>query len=460
MNVVKIMDVSAMPSLKDSGTKQVDGDFLQQFDQAVKEIAKDAIMSHVAENTNAQPQESQETEQAEMPKMDQTEDAQQKDDSDITMETADPQSAVVIPAVVIVPDTAEVMPQQIVEVEPALVQAVTETTAVPEITQNMELPAEAPVVQDAAPTEETPFNAMIAAQDEPNVAQTKQPAVAVEIEAPVKDQQVETAVQGNIMDNVVPEKEAAVAGTTISVDEPETAQIVQQTLKEADQILKQQQADHMAGTEGLQVTEEKQTTMPVETADDAEKPNKDSQNESFTKPMTANVAENGKVEFIKTPAPVTEAELVQQKQEVLNQIVEKVTTSVSEEKSEFYLQLKPDHLGGLSILLASDEKGLMAKLVTASKEVQSMIQNDMVAMQEALKAKGVNVVHMEVVYDQMASATGKDHSSEGQGSTRQMNTGVHGGTQDIMIDGATMFYDEMTMYEVLTEQGGSVEFNA
>lgn len=452
MNVVKIMDVSAKPSLKDSGVKQVDGDFLQQFDQAVKDIAKDAIMGKAAESTNVQPQESQETEQAaQTPKM---EDAQQpNDDGDVAMETADPQNAVVIPAVIIVPDAQIAQPPRQPAQTESTVSAVTEIPAVSEMPQDMELP----VAKDAAPAAEIPFNAEVAEQAEPKAPQ--QAVATVKIEVPVKDQQVEASVQNSIMDDAVPEKQAA-AGTTITADEPETAQMVQQTLKEADQILKQQQADPMSGTESLQATEEKQSTMPVETADDAEKSNKDSQNESFTKPMTANVAENGKVEFIKTPAPVAEAEIVQHKQEVLNQIVEKVATSVSDERSEFYLQLKPDHLGGLSILLATDEKGLMAKLVTASKEVQSMIQNDMVAMQEALKAKGVNVVHMEVVYDQMASATGKDHSSEGQGSTRQMNRGVHGGTQDIMIDGATMFYDEMTMYEVLTEQGGSVEFNA
>jgi len=436
LNVVKIMDVSAKPSLKDSGVKQVDGDFLQQFDRAVKDVAKDAMMGRIAENENAQPAEPQEMENVEMPKLD---DAQQMEDGDVAQEAADPQNVVMVPAVVIVPDAGTTyQPAVSVNVEPPAI-GVVETPMNAEMVQTEQIPVAANVTEGLEPA--------------PYVEQAKQ--AAVEISA--KEQQ-ETV--GN---QAVSEKQAMTTGATITADEPETAQIVQQTLKEAEEILKQQLSDPVAGSEGLKTAEEKQTVIPVEHAEESEQAGKDTQKdakETMAKPMTAHVADNGKVEFIKTPAPVAEAEPVQQKESVINQIVERVTTSVSKEKSEFYMQLKPEHLGGLSILLASDEKGLVAKLMTASKEVQSMIQNDMVAMQEALKAKGVNVVHMEVIYDQMASATGKENPSEGQKSNHQMSRGIHGGIEDIMIDGATMFYDEMTMYEVLTEQGGSVEFKA
>jgi len=156
---------------------------------------------------------------------------------------------------------------------------------------------------------------------------------------------------------------------------------------------------------------------------------------------------------------VQQAEPILPDQNVRFQIIDRVSSMVDENKQELTLQLKPHHLGGLTITLTADTEGVVAKLVTASKDAHALIQSEMAAMQEVLRDKGVNVVQMEVIYDQMANTTGKgDSNGQGNwnGQTHQSN---HGGLQET-TDAATLMYDDLSGYDVLTEQGGSVEFSA
>lgn len=144
---------------------------------------------------------------------------------------------------------------------------------------------------------------------------------------------------------------------------------------------------------------------------------------------------------------------------MLTRVVEQVKSTVTNEKSEFYLQLKPEHLGGLSILLSAEEKGVAAKLMTSNRDVQQVLQSDLTQLQAALREKGVNVVHMEVIYDQTANST-TAHNSQNGGQRQDNAFGrVHGRTEE-SIEDATAFYDSLSYYDVLAEQGGSVEFSA
>lgn len=178
-------------------------------------------------------------------------------------------------------------------------------------------------------------------------------------------------------------------------------------------------------------------------------------------PMTATIAQDGKVDFKASMQELQPEQQFQLRQNVQTQIVDQVRSLVTKEKTEFYLQLKPEHLGGLSIMLAAGEKGLVAKLVTGSKDVHAMIQNDAAQIQESLRERGINVVQMEVVYDQMASATGKQDTNNGQGWESNGSGGSQGRLPEDAIEGTTMPYSgELSNYEVLAEQGGSVEFSA
>lgn len=95
-------------------------------------------------------------------------------------------------------------------------------------------------------------------------------------------------------------------------------------------------------------------------------------------------------------------------------MIEAMRTAVSEEASELTLQLKPQHLGGLTISLTMSADGLMAKLSTANKDVQYMLNDQIINLQDSLKEKGVQIVQMEVIYDQMGNMAGNNFSKEEQ----------------------------------------------
>ncbi len=246
------------------------------------------------------------------------------------------------------------------------------------------------------------------------------------------------------------------ATVSIAEEEPDFAK---QVMKEANAILEKQT---IADAKSSSITDEKVQTVIAEheasnPKDSTQKDSKGS-TQSHTA-FTANVAENGRVD-IKTagaqmPEPTVQTD---EKPSLLTKLVDQVRSTVSTEKTEFFLQLKPEHLGGLSIMLSAEEKGMVARLATSSRDVQNVLQSDMAQLQAALREKGINVVHMEVIYDQGAGSTAKDHSGGRQQQFGQTGNGQ--GRIPENLEGATAYYDTISYYEALAEQGGSVEFSA
>jgi flagellar hook-length control protein FliK len=173
------------------------------------------------------------------------------------------------------------------------------------------------------------------------------------------------------------------------------------------------------------------------------------------------MAADVKPEFKLGAAQRQDEQVPQQESNVRTQIIDQVKSMVGERKSELVLQLKPYHLGGLSIALTADDKGVVAKLMTASKDAHNMLRNEITSMQEMLREKGINVVQMEVIYDQMANSTGKDSFHEQGHGWEQTRRGNQGRVPErVDIESAILMYDDLSTYDILAEQGGSVEFSA
>jgi len=83
--------------------------------------------------------------------------------------------------------------------------------------------------------------------------------------------------------------------------------------------------------------------------------------------------------------------------------LDQVETTITEGKSELFIQLKPYHLGGLAVKLSMTGEGLTARLITSSKEVLLAMNNQLFTVQDALKSKNIDIVSMEVVYEHPAS---------------------------------------------------------
>lgn len=81
-------------------------------------------------------------------------------------------------------------------------------------------------------------------------------------------------------------------------------------------------------------------------------------------------------------------------------IFEQVQTAASTGKEDIYIQLKPESLGGLAIHLTMTEEGVKAQLRTGSQNIQSLINAEITQLEEALRARDIPIVQMEVLYEQ------------------------------------------------------------
>ena len=75
-------------------------------------------------------------------------------------------------------------------------------------------------------------------------------------------------------------------------------------------------------------------------------------------------------------------------------------TAASTGKEDIYIQLKPESLGGLAIHLTMTEEGVKAQLRTGSQNIQSLINAEITQLEEALRARDIPIVQMEVLYEQ------------------------------------------------------------
>lgn len=290
-----------------------------------------------------------------------------------------------------------------------------------------------------------------------NFQQDMQVILVPEMESSLEGKAVEPVVQGQI--------------------ESESLDFVNQVMHEADELLQKQQnvveGNQPAGEPVVQKQDRMETDSDVSitaienlpeqeegSSDLAGKKDSAGQGSTMTEQnvVTAAISEDGKVHFQESKTEPMQSQQVQQKDSILSQVIEHVRTNVNKEKSEFFLQLKPEHLGGLSIMLSADDKGIVAKMMTSNQDVQYMLQSDMNQLQEVLREKGIHVVQMEVIYDQTASSTAKDNG--GQGQKWDGNTGNSHGRVPETVESAMAFYDDMSYYDMLAEQGGSVEFSA
>ena len=163
-----------------------------------------------------------------------------------------------------------------------------------------------------------------------------------------------------------------------------------------------------------------------------------------------------KVEFQQTAQAAVQEPVV--RQNVMTTIIDKIATAFGKDTAEMTVQLKPEHLGGLSISLSMGESGLVAKMVTSEQSVQHMIHGEIGLLQEALREKGIPVVHMEVSYGQTMNSSANNQGGNGGYWTAPSYTGS-GAAYDNTEDPVNYTYN-LSSYDVLTVQGGSVEFSA
>ena len=85
-----------------------------------------------------------------------------------------------------------------------------------------------------------------------------------------------------------------------------------------------------------------------------------------------------------------------QMENIVRQITEKITVSVSEDVTKMELQLHPASLGNVNILLTSGKDGIVAKFTTQNLVVKEAVEAQMVQLQQKFDEQGIKVTSIEV----------------------------------------------------------------
>ncbi len=135
--------------------------------------------------------------------------------------------------------------------------------------------------------------------------------------------------------------------------------------------------------------------------------------------------ETASVESVKKAVTMPSAE----RTNIFNQVVESAKVVLQEGKSEMTLQLKPEHLGRLSVEIVTERGIMMARFEAESQQVKEIIESNLSLLKDALESQGLNVQGFSVSVGQQnaqrqafqQSSRAKTNKISSEEITRQNN---------------------------------------
>ncbi len=244
---------------------------------------------------------------------------------------------------------------------------------------------------------------------------------------------------------------SALDGNAVLVEQEQT-DFVERVLGEIDTVVSneaertdptqskvQALGDGLAGAQGDNIDKKNAGTMQLgQTALHAENP------------ILANAAPDAVVTL---PAEAAEA-----RQVVAQTLLDQVQSAVTAEKSELFIKFKPDVFGGMQIHLSMTQEGLRAQIRTSDASVRGMIGAEMNQLTDSLRARGIEVVEMDVYYEQQtANNQFLDQRSGGYQGRQQGGTRHDTRVEQLEESGYESVYERMIPTE---EETPGVEYTA
>lgn len=81
---------------------------------------------------------------------------------------------------------------------------------------------------------------------------------------------------------------------------------------------------------------------------------------------------------------------------VINQIVQKASVNIKETKSEMIIDLKPEHLGKISMKIEVEREMVVAKIVAENQVVKETIESNLEDLRESLEERGFSIEEFSV----------------------------------------------------------------
>lgn len=99
--------------------------------------------------------------------------------------------------------------------------------------------------------------------------------------------------------------------------------------------------------------------------------------------------------------------------DVINQLSNKIFTSLKEDKSEMIVQLKPDILGKIILKVSLSDDVLSAKIITQSQETKNIIVTQLDELRDTLSRQGYTIGNLDVDIHQDGSQSQLFYSNQG-----------------------------------------------
>lgn len=149
-------------------------------------------------------------------------------------------------------------------------------------------------------------------------------------------------------------------------------------------------------------------------------------------------------------------------EDIVRQLVDAIRVNVNSSFSEMELQLQPENLGKLNLLISSRDGIITAQLMAENDDVKNAIENQLVMLKDNFEQQGLKVDAVEVTVQSHGFETGKN--LEGRNESSQ-DDGGHRSSRQLTLEqiNAIIGDDEVTDEDLLAAEmmratGGNVDY--
>jgi flagellar hook-length control protein FliK len=110
------------------------------------------------------------------------------------------------------------------------------------------------------------------------------------------------------------------------------------------------------------------------------------------------------------------------KNDIINQVIQKAKVSLNGAKSEMILELKPESLGKLQLKVVSERGVIVAKIVAENEQVKAILESNMQTLKEELQKQGMQIEGFSVSVGDESSLGDKQNKHSNRTGNTEKNT--------------------------------------
>ena len=154
----------------------------------------------------------------------------------------------------------------------------------------------------------------------------------------------------------------------------------------------------------------------------------DAQLNQFVQKLSESVQQTGQVEM-------DSVERLQQMQDIVNQVVEKIKVTLSSDSTSMEMQLNPENLGKVNVSVVAKNGEMTAAFIVENQLAKEALESQMTTLRESLNEQGIKVEAIEVMVAEQGLSQDQFSNKNGESnfqnqSKRRGNLGKLRGVED------------------------------